>query len=76
MQIQCQVCTVSVKISVIGFLDQYKDREVPEIPVNKMVDSNCQKNDKKAREATGPIVDTVKLCGRQNILLQGILSQG
>ena len=46
-----------------SFLDQYKGREVP---VNKMVDSNYKTNVKKAREANAPIVDTVKLCGRQN----------
>ena len=35
-----------------------------------MVDSNYKTNVKKAREAIAPIVDTVKLCGCQNIPLR------
>ena len=54
-------------------MDQYKGREVP---VNKMVDSNYKTNVKKAREAIAPIVDTVKLCGRQNIPLRGHRDSG
>ena len=34
-----------------------------------MVGWNYKRNAKKAREAIAPIVDTVKLCGRQNIPL-------
>ena len=52
------------------FLDQYKGREVP---VNKMVDSYYKTNVKKAREVIAPIIDTVKLCGCQNIV---VWSQG
>ena len=51
-----------------SFLDPQKGREVP---VNKMVDSNYKTNVQKAGEAIAPIVDTVKLCGRQNILMRG-----
>ena len=54
-------------------MDQYKGREVP---VNKMVDSNYRTNVKKAREAIAPIVDTVMLCGRQNIRLRGHRDSG
>ena len=54
-------------------MDQYKGREVP---VNKMVDSNYKTNVKKAREAITSIVDTVKLCGHQIILLQGHRDSG
>ena len=56
------------KILYNSFLDQYEGRQVP---VNKMVDSNYKTNVKKAREAIAPIVDIVKLCGRQNIPLRG-----
>ena len=45
-----------------SFLDSIKGREVP---VNKMVDSNCKTNVKKAGETIPPITDTFKLCGRQ-----------
>ena len=55
------------------FLDQYKGRVVP---VSKMVGSNYKKNATKAREAIAPIVDTVKLCGRQNIPLRGHRDSG
>ena len=41
MQMQSQVCTVTVKISLIVFWISIKGREVP---VNKMVDSNCKTN--------------------------------
>ena len=51
-----------------SILDQYEGRQVP---VNKMVDSNYKANVKKSREAIAPIVDIVKLCGRQNIPLRG-----
>ena len=62
MQMQSQVCTVTVKISLIVFWISIKGREVP---VNKMVDSNCKTNVKKAGETIPPITDTFKLCGRQ-----------
>ena len=55
------------KILYNSFPDQCKGREVP---VNKMVDSNYKTIAKKAREAIAPIVDTVKLCARQNIPLR------
>ena len=61
------------KIFYYSFLGLYKSREVP---VNKMVDSNHKTNVKKAREAIAFIVDTVKLCGRQNILLRGYRDSG
>ena len=41
-----------------------------------MVNSNYKTNVKKAREAIAPIVDTVKLCGRQNIPLRGHRDNG
>ena len=41
-----------------------------------MVDSNYKTNVKKAREAIASIADTVKLCGRQNILLWGHRDNG
>ena len=54
------------------FLNLYKvSRGYEEVPVNKMVDSNCKTKVKKAREAISPIVDDIKLCGRQNIVLRG-----
>ena len=62
MQMQSQVCTVTVKMSLIVFWISIKGREVP---VNKMVDSNCKTNVKKAGETIPPITDTFKLCGRQ-----------
>ena len=61
------------KIHYYSFLDQYKGRE---LPVNKMVDSNYKTNVKRAREAIAPIVDIVKLCGRQNIPLWGHRDSG
>ena len=53
---------MTVKISLIIFWISIKGREVP---VNKMVDSNCKTNVKKAGETIPPITDTFKLCGRQ-----------
>ena len=50
------------------FLDDYRSKEVP---INKIFDSTHKENIKKAREAITPIVDTLKLCGRQNIPLRG-----
>ena len=41
-----------------------------------MVDSNYKRNVKKAREAIAAIVDTAKLCGRQNIPLWGHRDSG
>ena len=61
------------KILYNSFLDQYEGRQVT---VNKMVDSSYKTNVKKAREAIAPIVDTVKLCGRQNIPLRGHRNNG
>ena len=55
------------------FPDQYKGREVP---VSKMIDSNYKTIVKKARETIAPIVDTVKLCGRQNIPLRSHKDSG
>ena len=50
------------------FLDDYGGKEVP---INKIFDSTHKENIRKAREAITPIVDTLKLCGRQNIPLRG-----
>ena len=55
------------QILLIRFLDEYRGKEVP---INKVFDSTHKENIKKAREAITPIVDTLKLCGRQNILLR------
>ena len=56
------------QILLIKFLDEYRGKEVP---INKVFDSTHKENIKKAREAITPIVDTLKLCGRQNIPLRG-----
>ena len=50
------------------FLDEYSGKEVS---INKVFDSTHNENVKKAKEAITPIVDTLKLCERQNILLRG-----
>ena len=51
------------------FIDEYRGKEVP---INKVSDSTHRESIKKAREAIAPIVDIMKLCGRQNILLRVI----
>ena len=56
------------QILLTRFLDDYRSKEVP---INKVFDSTHKENIKKAREAITPIVDTLKLCGRQNIPLRG-----
>ena len=56
------------QILLIKFLDEYRGKEVP---INKVFDSTHKENIKKAREAITPIVDTLKLCGRQNNPLRG-----
>ena len=56
-----------------SFLDPQKGRVVP---VNKMVDSNYKTNVQKAGETIASIVDTVKLCGCQNILMRGPRGSG
>ena len=56
------------QILLIRFLDECRGKEVP---INKVFDSTHKENIKKAREAITPIVDTLKLCGRQNIPLRG-----
>ena len=56
-----------------SFLDQHKDREVP---ANKMFDLNYKANVKNVREAIAPIVDSIRLCGRQNTQLQGQRDNG
>ena len=55
-------------ILLTRFLDEYRGKEVS---INKVFDSTHKENIKKAREAITPIVDTLKLCGRQNIPLRG-----
>ena len=49
------------------FIDGYRGKEVP---INKVFDSTSKESINKAREAVAPIVDTLKLCGRQNIPLR------
>ena len=56
------------QIVLVRFLDEYRGKEVP---INKVFDSTHKENIKKAREAITPIVDTLKLCGRQNIPFRG-----
>ena len=51
------------------FLDEYRGKE---IPINEVFGSTHKENIKKARKAITPIVDTLKLCGRQNIPLRGL----
>ena len=55
------------QIVLVRFLDEYRGKEVP---INKVFDSTHKENIKKAREAITPIVDTLKLCGCQNIPLR------
>ena len=50
------------------FLDEYRGKQ---IPINEVFGSTYKENIKKARKAITPIVDTLKLCGRQNIPLRG-----
>ena len=57
------------QILLIKFLDEYRGKEVP---INKVFDSTHKENIKDAREAIIPIVDTLKLCGHQNIPLRGL----
>ena len=49
-------------------IDEYTGKEVP---INKISDSTHKENKKKAMEAITPIVDTLKLCLRQNTSLRG-----
>ena len=56
------------EILLTRFLDEYRSKEVP---INKVFDSTHKESINKAREATTPIADTLKLCGRQNIPLRG-----
>ena len=50
------------------FLQDYHGKSMP---INKLLDSTYKAEVKKNREALLPIVDTVKLCGRQNLSLRG-----
>ena len=56
------------QILLIRFLDEYR---VKEVVINKVFDSTHKENIRKARKAITPIVDTLKLCGHQNIPLRG-----
>ena len=56
------------QILLTRLLDEYRGKEVP---INKVFDSIRKENIKKAREAITSIVNTLKLCGRQNIPLRG-----
>ena len=55
------------QILLIRFLDECKGKEVPK---KKVFDSTHKESIKKTRGAIAPIVDTLKLCGRQNIPLR------
>ena len=55
------------QILLTRFPDEYRGKEVP---INKIFDSTHKENIRKAREAITPIVDTLKLCWRQNISLR------
>ena len=55
------------QILLTRFLNEYWGKHVP---INKVSDSTHKENIKKARAAITPIVDILKLCGRQNIPLR------
>ena len=55
------------QILLTRFLNEYWGKYVP---INKVFDSTHKENIKKARAAITPIVDILKLCGRQNIPLR------
>ena len=56
------------QIVLVRFLDEYRGKVVP---INKVFDSTRKENIKKATEDITSIVDTLKLCGSQNIPLRG-----
>ena len=56
------------QILLTRYIDGYIFKAVP---INKVFDSKHKESIKNAREAITPIVDTVKLCGRQDIPSRG-----
>ena len=50
------------------FLQEYNRKS---FPINKQMHKNCQANVQKNRNALAPVVDTTKLCSRQNLPLRG-----
>ena len=55
------------QILLTRFIDEYRGKEVP---INKVFDSTNKESIKKAMKDITPIVDTVKLGGRQNVPLR------